>query len=144
MKPLLRIDCLAAVTALTFCTGLRTACAADLLIEVRNIPAAGNVRVALYDGAASFLRKPVAVASGPASAGMAKLKIERLASGSYAASAFLDRNDNQKLDTNSMGIPIEPYGMSRDAKGKAAPPSFEEASFRVGGEDTRITIALRK
>ena len=52
-----------------------------------------------------------------------------------------DKNANGKLDSNIVGIPTEPYGASRDARGRMGPPAFEDAAVDVQG-DTALTIHL--
>jgi uncharacterized protein (DUF2141 family) len=120
------------------------AAAADLLVEVVNVPATGSVYVSLYDTPATFLRKPAAAASKVANADKVEFVFKDLPAGNYAASAFLDSNSNKKLDTNSMGIPIEPNGISRAAKGRTGPPAFDDAAFELRGDSTRVTITLKK
>jgi UDP:flavonoid glycosyltransferase YjiC (YdhE family) len=48
----------------------------------------------------------------------------------YGISAFHDENDNQRLDTNFLGIPTEDWVTSRGAKAYFGPPSFDDAKFR--------------
>ena len=36
--------------------------------------------------------------------------------GTYAIGVYIDENDNEKLDTNFLGIPKEQYGFSNNAK----------------------------
>lgn len=118
--------------------------AADLVLEVKSSQSSGRVNVALYDSATSFLRKPVASSGGDLKNGVAILSFPNLAPGNYAISAYLDANGNNKLDTNSMGIPSEPYAFSRSAKGRMGPPTFEDAAFAVGSSRTKLTIELSK
>ena len=49
--------------------------------------------------------------------------------GRYAAAIWHDVNDDQKLDTNWVGMPTEPVGASNNAKGKFGPPKFQDAAF---------------
>lgn len=53
---------------------------------------------------------------------------------SFAIGAHHDRNVNEKLDKNALGMPTEPYGFSNNPKRGFGPPSYEEAAVRVGGE----------
>ncbi len=53
-----------------------------------------------------------------------------LPEGRYAVSVYHDLNDDEKLNTNLIGIPKEPYGFSI-SRGSFGPPSFDEASFLV-------------
>ena len=62
--------------------------------------------------------------------------------GVYAVSFYIDSNNNQKLDFNFFGVPIEQYGFSNNAMGFFGSPSFDEASFRIDKE-IKITIKAR-
>ncbi|MDH3200706.1 MAG: DUF2141 domain-containing protein [Myxococcales bacterium] len=73
----------------------------------------------------------------------AECVFKRTGLGSYAASVFLDRNANGKLDTNAIGSPREPWGVSKDAKAKRfGPPLFNDAKFKYGGGPVTIEISL--
>jgi UDP:flavonoid glycosyltransferase YjiC (YdhE family)/uncharacterized protein (DUF2141 family) len=61
----------------------------------------------------------------------------------YAISAFHDENDNEKLDTNFLGIPTESWCTSRDAKAYFGPPSFDDAKFRYTGSVMRQRSSLK-
>jgi uncharacterized protein (DUF2141 family) len=49
-----------------------------------------------------------------------------LPKGKYGLIAFHDINGNEKLDTNVLGVPTEPYGFSNDARGFLSKPDYEE------------------
>jgi uncharacterized protein (DUF2141 family) len=49
---------------------------------------------------------------------------------------------NGKLDTNWLGIPIEGYGFSNDAKGLFGAPSYSAARFAYDGGILDLTISL--
>ncbi|MET0595246.1 MAG: DUF2141 domain-containing protein [Polyangiaceae bacterium] len=61
----------------------------------------------------------------------------------YGISAFHDENDNEKLDTNFLGIPTESWCTSRDAKAYFGPPSFDDAKFRYTGSVMRQRSSLK-
>ena len=61
--------------------------------------------------------------------------------GRYGVSVMHDRNANGKLDSNIVGIPTEPYGAIRHARGRMGPPAFEDAAVDVQG-DTALPIHL--
>ena len=68
---------------------------------------------------------------------------KRAGLGEYAASVFLDLNENGKLDTNAIGSPSEPWGVSRDAKSKRfGPPLYKDAKFDYQGGPVTIPITL--
>ena len=58
--------------------------------------------------------------------GAATARFERLAPGRYAISALHDRDADGSLDTNWLGFPAEPFGVSLVAKGV---PSWERSSL---------------
>jgi uncharacterized protein (DUF2141 family) len=60
--------------------------------------------------------------------------------GRYAVQVIYDRNANNKLDANLLGIPQEPVGFSRDAQGRMGPPKFEQAAFEF--ERTALTFSI--
>ena len=72
-----------------------------------------------------------------------EVKIPIKKSGKYAISIFQDKNGNKKLDTNWIGIPREPVGVSNNAKGSFGPPSFEDCVFEYQAESPKVlTIKL--
>jgi uncharacterized protein (DUF2141 family) len=120
------------------------AVAADLSLSVADGPTANaTLYVALYSDAASYAdSKAVASQTAPMQDGKARLVFAGLAPGRYALRAFADENGNGKLDTNLMGMPIERYGFSNDAKGNRAAPDFEAAAIAVDA-DLQTVIHLR-
>ena len=78
---------------------------------------------------------PVAEAQQPALSARAKSLI------TVDGKQFKDLNANGKLDSNIVGIPTEPYGAIRHARGRMGPPAFEDAAVDVQG-DTALTIHL--
>lgn len=111
------------------------AIAADLTVNVTHARSLdGVVQVALYSGAEGWLKdkaaiRTVSVQPDAERRGVAVFK--DVPAGTYAVSSFHDENGNGKLDANLVGVPKEPYGFSRDAKGFMGPPKFSDASFQV-------------
>lgn len=62
--------------------------------------------------------------------------------GEYAISVHHDDNDNGKMDTNFIGIPKEPTGLSNGAVPKFGPPKYKDAAFLVDKEDMEMPIKL--
>jgi uncharacterized protein (DUF2141 family) len=117
--------------------------AADLTVEVKGIgEAKGEVIVAIHDKAEGWLKRSVGLAKTTAVAGSVKVSFPGLAEGDYAVSAIHDLNSNGKLDTNLVGMPIEPYGFSNDAIGNFGPAKFDDAKFKLGKDSKTITISL--
>jgi uncharacterized protein (DUF2141 family) len=63
--------------------------------------------------------------------------------GIYALAVIHDENMNGKLDTNRLGIPMEGYGFSNDARAFFGAPSFSAASFQYDEQTLKLTINLR-
>lgn len=102
----------------------------------------GTVLVAVYNSEDSFMKKHVLSAKQKVSDKQVTVVIENVKAGDYAITTFHDENDNEKLDTNFIGIPNEPYGFSNDAKGSFGPPSFDKAKVKVDG-DKKLVINLK-
>ncbi|MBZ4683717.1 MAG: hypothetical protein JG768_1142 [Fusobacteriales bacterium] len=60
----------------------------------------------------------------------------------YLFSIFQDINNNQKLDTNFLGIPKEPVGLS-NYNGKGIPGGFDKLKIYIESNNT-IEINLKK
>lgn len=119
------------------------ALAADLTVTVENVTSAsGHVRIALYQGAETFLIKPILRESAPAALGKVVITLRDLPPGRYAVAAYHDVNDNKKLETDQFGRPLEPSGCSRDAKPKGAPPRYEDAVFDLDAKGAQISFRL--
>src|SRR5438067_3601418 len=72
--------------------------------------------VCLYNNAAAFAGKgsPVAKRTVSITNKSATAVFEDLPDGTYAVSVIHDANNNQKFDTNFLGIPKEGYGASQN------------------------------
>src|ERR1700761_8472441 len=116
--------------------------AADLTIRVENVlPAGGVLRLGLYDAALypDDDSKPIASADVPAIAGETVITLHGISPGVYAIQTFQDVNANNKMDTSWMGLPLEPFGFSDDAKPFLSKPSFDEVKFTLtAGENSQV------
>lgn len=120
------------------------ATAADLIVAVGQLKEnAGQLRVAVFNEPTAFPKTMLAAQKAAVTGPAMTLTFHGLPAGRYAVSAFQDLNGNEKLDTNAFGMPREPYGFSREARGRFGPPSFEEASFSHGGDTQTIQIRLK-
>ena len=118
--------------------------AAELTIRLDNPPESGTVEFQLYDSANAF-----GAQSNPVKIVRYKLNdaepyiIDDLSSGEYALLVYYDENDNQRIDRNFIGIPVEPIGFSNRYAPKA-PPSFSRAAFVLSKDETRhFDVELR-
>jgi uncharacterized protein (DUF2141 family) len=118
--------------------------AADLTIHIDDVKAAsGNVMVAVYSSAGTFLKKPDNATGAPAAVGGNTVVFKDLAEGEYAFAVYHDANANGKMDSNLIGIPTEDYAFSNNAMGKMGPPSFDNAKFVLPAAGAAVRVTLK-
>jgi uncharacterized protein (DUF2141 family) len=104
----------------------------------------GSLRYLLFNSSEGFPdHAEKSLKQGSVSADHTELKISDIPPGSYAFTIFHDENDNNKLDTNFIGIPKEAFGFSNNPKILFGAPSFEKCEFEVK-EDKTITIEMKR
>ena len=116
----------------------------ELVIDGNQVPySKGKISAALYISADSFLKfdEVFASTSAKATEGKTRLVMTNIPSGNYAIALFHDKNDNDILDTNWMGIPKEKVAFSKAKMKLFGPPSFEDCTFGLTS-DMIITIDL--
>ncbi|MBL6854676.1 MAG: DUF2141 domain-containing protein [Alphaproteobacteria bacterium] len=124
------------------------ACAAPsstLVIKVENVsPRGGDLRLALYNRQNyPGDQTPVADKVVPAHPGETIVTLDNLKPGTYAVKMFQDFNRNGQFDMNWMGLPIEKYGFSNDARPTFSEPPFEATRFELRLGTNTITIHLQ-
>jgi uncharacterized protein (DUF2141 family) len=87
--------------------------------------------------------KRIALTIGPEElkTGKVSFRFSEIPGGAYALSAFLDKNENGKLDMNLFG-PIEPWGNYCRARPAMRGPKWEELAFSVDGDITDIDLII--
>jgi uncharacterized protein (DUF2141 family) len=124
-----------------------TASAATLTIAVSNIKSdVGNMNYAIYNNEDNWLGDGVVtdktlVVADTIENGAISTSFD-LPAGDYAVSVHHDDNDNGKMDTNFIGIPKEPIGLSNGAVAKFGPPKYKDAVFTLSEDGAEITIEL--
>ena len=103
----------------------------------------GKVFLAIFDNEETFLKtnKKVNGRSVIIENNKAMAQFKGLKKGEYALSLFHDKNNNNKLDKNLIGIPKEPYAFSNNATGLIGPPSFKDSKISLNADKT-IAIKL--
>jgi uncharacterized protein (DUF2141 family) len=66
-----------------------------------------------------------------------------LPTGQYVFSIYQDGNDNQKLDTNLIGIPKEKFGFT-NYDGKSAPGGFNRHKVQMNEKINEVVVRLYK
>ncbi|MGZ2368322.1 DUF2141 domain-containing protein [Ancylomarina sp. YFZ004] len=95
----------------------------------------GKVMVVLYSNADNFLKEACLSKDALIQDNKAFVSFENIQAGIYAIMCFHDENDNNKLDLNAKGRPIESVGVSNNAKGFFGPPKFKDAKFLIQDTD---------
>lgn len=116
-----------------------------LSMKIDNIQdARGNIMISVGDASAFDGKGPNALQIIlPARTGSVFFTTDALPPGIWAARVLHDVNNNNEMDSNMVGMPKEPWGMSNNARGNFGPPKFEDAQFEMKG-DTALTIGVEK
>ena len=103
----------------------------------------GKMRLSVFDSKKAWLKKPMMGEWYDIETVDGVMTIDvTLPPGEYAFHVFQDLDDNDKMKTNFIGIPKEPTGVSRDAKGKFGPPKYKDAVVTIGDEAIALPINL--
>ncbi len=120
--------------------------AGDLKLKIHGAGVEGKLLyVAVHFSAVDFpMRDENAIKTTVLAKGdITEIIMPNIPNGEYAVAVFADMNGNGKLDKNFIGIPNEPVGLSRDAKGSFGPPKFSDAVFKLSDGITIIAIELK-
>ena len=114
---------------------------AVLNLRVENIRAGhGRIWVGVYTSAEDFLDRERArvLPYEITRPGDTTLRVDSLVVGeTYALAIFQDLDDNHDLNTNWLGLPAEPWAVSRPIQSYFRAPRFAEMSFVFRGGETR-------
>ena len=122
------------------------ASAATLTIKVENIDKKGGIlRLSLYDEASwsNDASEPIVSANVPAVFPETIVVFKDVAPGTYGVKTYQDANRNQKFDQNFIGLPLERYGFSNDARPFLSAPGFSRTKFVVSDGGNLIAIHLQ-
>lgn len=109
----------------------------------------GNLALALHNSPDSYLaedtaKKPFRHFTLPIQDKKSNLVIEDLPPGEYAVTAFHDENDNNKLDTNFLGIPREAIGFSGSERPRFGAPDYDQVRFTLKAGRQQLQIQIKK
>ena len=106
---------------------------ADLRVTVTNgPPGPATLYLALFDSADSFSAGRAMMSQKvEMHDGVAQWVFSGMPEGLYAIKSFADENGNARLDANLIGLPVERYGFSNNARGRRGPPAFDAAAVQV-------------
>ena len=105
----------------------------------------GRVAIALFASADDFpdQKKALAGKLTRIERGRAAATFNDVRPGVYAVAVLHDENENDKMDFNFLGMPLEGYGFSNDAAAMFGPPSFEAAAFKLSPRASYLPIKIR-
>jgi uncharacterized protein (DUF2141 family) len=131
--------------ALLLCLFWGEAKAGQLIVTLTGKEITGKwVYVGVLDDADNFPSgKAVVKAKVQAEGDTLEVTLPPVPPGAYAVSAFCDMNGNGELDSSIIGKPTEPYGFSRNARGRFGPPDWDDAVVEMGEDVQRLEIKLK-
>lgn len=123
----------------------QSAVAANFTVKVTGLRSSnGYVHIALYTipknypkGDAMMTRIVPASKSGGVTA-----QFSGLAPGTYAFAVYHDENGDNNFNRGFLGIPLEGYAFSNNAKVFLGPPSFKEAAVKLDGKGDEVDIVM--
>lgn len=119
-----------------------------MIVQVRGkgqLPA-GDIKIALYDSAETFRDPTKAVLKDSithdAGGAIWLVPVDRLPP-KFGIAVYCDADGNGELTKSAVGMPLEPYGFSKNQKGLfGAPPAFEDSLIERRNETWRIEILI--
>ena len=105
----------------------------------------GRVRIGLFQTKESYLRRddPYDSAHLAIQNRQCEWVIDQLPYGEYAVMLYHDQNGNGKMDKNWIGLPLEPYGFSNNARPRLGAPSFRRVKFPVNQKVQTLRVRVR-
>ena len=98
----------------------------------------GKVGFALYDKT-NFRMKPIQEVVSMIKNRKSSVVFKNVASGQYAIICYHDKNNNDKMDFKTNGMPLENYGASNNNM-SFGPPKYEDSKFRVTDKNVSLEI----
>jgi uncharacterized protein (DUF2141 family) len=105
----------------------------------------GVIRVALFKTDKGFpgkVQHAFSTQVAEIKAKKAQTEFADIEPGIYAVSIWHDENNDNKMQTNFLGIPREGVAVSNNAKGSFGPPKFKDAKFDLSEEGKKLSIRV--
>jgi uncharacterized protein (DUF2141 family) len=104
-----------------------------------------NVYVAVFESEPGFPKSEQSTMTTivPATEDHVEVSLSLPENQSAAIAVFQDLDGNGKLSKNTIGLPVEPYGFSNNARALMGPPSFQQAVIQVSNAVERLEIRVR-
>jgi len=88
----------------------------------------------------SFMKKPVFSKTAKIKDGKSVVTFTDIPTGEYAVICYHDKNDNDKMDFETNGMPQEDYGISNNKLNPFGPPVWNDGKFSFDGSEKLVTI----
>ena len=113
----------------------------NITVSVENLSSEeGKVYFALFNED-NFLKKaPIQGEVSEIKEGVAQITFSEVPTGTYAITAYHDKNGNQQMDFESNGMPKENYGVSNNQMNLHGPPLWEDAKFEFDGSEKALQL----
>jgi len=98
----------------------------------------GKIGFALYNKT-NFRMKPLQGAESKIVNGKSVVVFENIEAGEYAIICYHDKNNNDKMDFEANGMPLEDYGTTNNVM-NFGPPKFEDAKFTIIDKNLSLEI----
>lgn len=132
-----------AALALSALAAVFPAVAGEVRVEVRGVDNdQGQVLVAVFDSEDTWLKRPLRGLRLEAKKGVVSGTFGELPAGDYALSVVHDLNGNGRMDSNALGIPVEPFAFSNNATGSFGPAKFPQARLSIGAAGATVVLDL--
>lgn len=89
----------------------------------------------------SFMKVPLEGKISPIKNGKATVIFNGVTPGTYAVLCFHDRNNDDQMNFQANGMPLEDYGASNNDL-SMGPPSWSKAKFEVAQENLELEIRM--
>ncbi|MGG6230547.1 DUF2141 domain-containing protein [Tenacibaculum sp. SDUM215027] len=99
----------------------------------------GKIKFALYTKE-NFRKEPLQAKESIIKKGKSTVIFEKVPDGEYAIICFHDVNDNNRMDFEPNGMPLEDYGASNNNLSRFGPPQYEAAKFLVKDKNVSFDI----
>ncbi|MDN3593784.1 DUF2141 domain-containing protein [Zunongwangia endophytica] len=130
------------ITGISSAQESKTAKTGSISVEILNVTSDdGKIMYAIYTKD-SFMKKPNYSKSATIEDGKSMITFDDVPEGEYAVICFHDKNDNDKMDFESNGMPKEDYGISNNKLNPYGPPTWEEGKFTFDGTEKELNIRL--
>jgi len=99
----------------------------------------GTLRISLNTKDTFMKGEGIQSAASKIKDGKATVTFENVPAGEYAIMVLHDANDNERMDFQDNGMPLESYGMSNNPR-SFGPPNYEDAKFKIESDDLNLSI----